>query len=129
MKNMDWFHSLNKPFLTSPDWIFTPVWIILYAMLAVSFILFIRGGMTKGKKIGLTFFFLQLLLNFSWTWVFFGMQNILAALFILAFMWLFTLITIIFFVIYSKKAALLLVPYFIWISFAFYLNFGYFVLN
>ena len=126
---MDWFHSLNSPFLAPPDWVFTPVWIILYAMLAVSFFLFIRGGLNKGKKIALLFFFMQLLLNFSWVCAFFGMQNILFALIILMFMWLFTLITLILFVIYSKAAALLLVPYFIWISFAFYLNFGYLVLN
>ncbi len=129
MKNMEWFHSLKSPFLAPPDWIFMPVWLILYFMIAVSFFLFIKGGMTKGKKIALVFFFIQLLLNFSWAGVFFGMQNILLALIILALIWFFTLLTLISFAIHSRIAALLLVPYFIWLSFAFYLNFGYFVLN
>ncbi len=129
MKNMDWFHSLNSPFLAPPDRVFTPVWIVLYITIALSFFLYIRGGMTKGKKSGLIFFFLQLLLNFAWMPVFFGMRNILSALIILMFMWFFTLITVIFFAVYSRMASLILVPYFIWLSFALYLNFGYFVLN
>ena len=129
MKNMQWFNSLNKPFLSPPDWLFAPVWTILYILIAISFILFIRGGNIKQKRIPLIFFIVQLILNFMWTPVFFGMKNISLALAIIIFLWIFLLLTIILFFKHSKLASLLLIPYLIWVSFAFYLNLGYFVLN
>ncbi len=129
MKNMEWFQNLNKPFLNPPDWIFAPMWTILYIMIAISFILFIKGGLTKEKKLPLIFFIIQLLLNFAWTPAFFWMQNISLALAIIAFMWIFIMLTIITFFKHSILASILLIPYLFWVSFAFYLNFAYFVLN
>lgn len=129
MINLDWFNSLNKPFLSPPDWLFMPVWIVLYTMMAVSFLLFIRNGFSKKKILPLFFFILQLSLNLAWSHVFFNLQNIPAALVIIIFMWISILLTIIFFFRFSKMAAILLLPYLIWVSFAFYLNFGFYVLN
>ncbi len=129
MQNMEWFHSLNKPFLSPPDWIFVPVWSVLYVLMVLSFIFFIKGGMNKNKRLPLIFFIIQLALNLAWSPVFFGMQNILGALIIIVFMWLFTLLTIVYFLRHSILASILLIPYLIWISFAFYLNFGFYVLN
>ncbi len=126
---MEWFDSLNKPFLSPPDWLFAPVWTILYILIAISFILFIKGGMTKEKRLPLAFFIIQMLLNFAWSPVFFRLENIGGALAIIIFMWLFILLTIIFFFKHSKLASILLVPYLVWVSFAFYLNLSYFVLN
>lgn len=129
MNNIYWFDSLNKPFLNPPEWVFTPVWIFLYIMIAVSFFLFLKGGMTKGKRLPLTFFLIQLILNFSWPVVFFGMQNISLAFVILVLMYLFLILTIITFFKYSKWSSLLLIPYLFWLSFAGYLNFSFLVLN
>lgn len=129
MYNTDWFHSLNKPFLAPPDFIFAPVWTILYITIAVSFILYVKDGITKEKIIPLIFFFIQLILNFCWSPVFFGMKQIGLALFILILMWIFLFITVILFLLRSIKAAILLIPYLIWTSFAFYLNLGYYILN
>lgn len=129
MKNIEWFDSLNKPFLAPPDWFFTPVWIVLYIMITASLLIFISGGMTKEKRIPLVFFFTQLALNLAWTPVFFGMQNITGAFIIIIFMYIFLLLTIITFFKHSKTASLLQIPYLLWISFAAYLNFGYLVLN
>ena len=129
MKNTEWFDSLNKPFLNPPDWLFAPVWTVLYILIAISFILFIKGGMTKEKRLPLAFFIIQMLLNFAWSPVFFGLENIGGALAIIIFMWLFILLTVIFFFKHSKLASILLVPYLVWVSFAFYLNFSYLVLN
>ena len=129
MENMDWFNSLNKPFLSPPDWLFAPVWIVLYITIAIAFIIFLKSHSTRKKTLGLIFFFTQLLLNFIWSPVFFNMQNILGALIIIFFMWLFIMLTIITFLRHSKIAAILLIPYLIWVSFAFYLNFGFYVLN
>ena len=126
---MTWFNSLNKPFLAPPDWVFAPVWIILYIMIAISFFVFLKSNSEKKKTVPLIFFFLQLLLNFAWSPIFFNMQNILGALIVIIFMWIFILVTIILFLRHSKLSAILLIPYLIWVSFAFYLNFGYYVLN
>ena len=129
MKNIEWFDSLNKPFLTPPDWLFTPVWIVLYIMIASSLFIFLSSGITKEKHIPLVFFFTQLALNLAWSPVFFGMQNITGAFIIIIFMYIFLILTIITFFKHSKTASLLLIPYLLWISFAAYLNFGYLVLN
>ena len=129
MRNTEWFNSLNKPFLAPPDWLFTPVWIVLYIMIAASFFLFLNGGITKEKRIPLVFFLSQLSLNLAGSPVFFGMQNITGAFIIIIFMYIFLILTIITFFKHSKTASLLLIPYLLWISFAAYLNFGYLVLN
>ncbi|MBE7704906.1 MAG: tryptophan-rich sensory protein [Cyanobacteria bacterium SIG29] len=129
MYNSLWYDSLNKPFLNPPDWIFPPVWGILYIMITLSFLLFLKGGMTKEKKIPFVFFIIQLILNFAWSPIFFVMQNIPLALATVILMYFFILLTIITFFKHSKLASLLLVPYLIWVSFATYLNFGFLVLN
>ena len=129
MQNLEWFDSLNKPYLNPPDWVFMPVWSILYAMIILSLFLFLKGGLYKGKRLPLFFFIAQILLNFSWTPVFFGLQNIFAAFLIIFLMYIFIILTIITFYKYSKISALLLIPYLIWVSFAAYLNFAYLVLN
>ena len=128
MFNSEWYNSLNKPFLSPPDSIFMPVWTILYAMIFVSLILYLRGGL-KGKSKGLVYFIIQLLFNFSWTFVFFGMKNIFLALLVISAMLIFLLLNIIEFYKHSKMAGNLLLPYLIWVLFAFYLNFSYFLLN
>ncbi len=129
MKNMDWYDSLNKPFLNPPDWIFTPVWTILYIMMAISFFLFLRGGMNREKHWPLAFFLIQLALNFAWSPIFFGMQNISLAFVVLILMYFFLILTIITFFKHSKLASILLIPYMLWLSFAAYLNFSFLVLN
>ena len=129
MENIDWFNTLNKPFLAPPDWLFTPVWIVLYILMTISFTLFLKNGITKEKRLPLFFFLMQLALNLSWSPVFFRMQNITGAFLIIIFMYIFLILTIITFFKHSKLASLLFLPYLLWISFAAYLNFGYLVLN
>ena len=126
---MDWYNTLNKPLLTPPNEVFTTVWIILYILLGISFIIYIKGGINKDKIKGLISFGVQLALNFAWGSVFFSMKNISAGLAIVCLMWFFTLLTIIFFYKKSKISAILLIPYFLWISFAIYLNYEFLKLN
>ena len=128
MFNSDWYNNLNKPFLSPPNSVFMPVWSILYLMIFISLILYLKGGV-KNKITGIIFFSIQMILNLSWTGVFFGLQNIKAALVVIVLLWIFILLTITSFFKHSKIAALLLVPYFIWVSFAVYLNISYFLLN
>ena len=124
-----WYMSLNKPFLSPPDWIFMPVWVFLYILMAISFVLFIKTGNLKEKLFPITVFVGQLALNFSWSPVFFGLENIGLALIIILVLLFLIGLTIFLFFRYSKIASLLLLPYFLWVMFATYLNMGYFILN
>ena len=124
-----WYDSLAKPFLTPPAWVFPPVWIILYATLLTSLIIY-SVTITKQKKItGYILFVAHMIFNVLWSPFFFGLHNIGASFVIVVMM-----ITTAFFVIkkffsVSVFAAIILVPYFCWILFAAYLNLQFLVLN
>ena len=129
MQNMEWYDNLNKPLLNPPSEIFMPVWIFLYITIGLSLIFFLKDGFNKSKIIPSIFFSTQMLLNFIWSPIFFGMQNIRLGMIIIAFMWLFILLTIVSFYKHNKISAFLLIPYFLWVSFACYLNFEFLILN
>lgn len=129
MNNLDWYHSLNMPPILPPEWLFAPVWIILYLMIFSSLWIAWRAKSHIEKSIAMIFFTMQLFLNFMWSTIFFTMTDIQGALIIVIIMWLFVLLTIIEFYKISKPAAYLLIPYFLWISFALYLNFEIYILN
>ena len=94
MENLDWYHNLNQPFLSPPDWIFAPVWGGLYFLMLLSLIFYVKGGLGRQKIMPLIMFGFQLLLNFSWTPVFFGGQNIKLAFVIICILWLVLFVTI-----------------------------------
>lgn len=129
MFNYSWYQTLNQPALAPPAWLFAPVWIILYIMMFISLVYYAKCFKTNDKLWGYTLFFSQLLVNFAWTPIFFGLKNIALALTVIILLDILVLWNIIVFSKVSKISAKLLVPYFIWIIFATYLNFGYFVLN
>ena len=128
MYNSRWYNNLIKPPFAPPDWIFAPVWAVLYTMIFISLILYVLKPV-KGKKRGYSYFTIQILLNFAWSPIFFGMKNMFLALIIIIFMVIFTYLTLKTFYKVSKIAALLLIPYFLWIIFATYLNLGYLIKN
>lgn len=129
MKNMLWYNSLNKPVLTPPDWVFAPVWSGLYILMTISLILVVKAPSTRSKRLALTIFFLQLLLNLIWTPVFLGAQRIGFAGIICSILLILVVINIRLFYKISKLAAYLLVPYFLWIFMATYLNIEFIRLN
>ena len=125
-----WYATLNKPPLNPPNSIFAPVWISLYAMMGVAFALvWHRAKPGHGKRIALSWFGAQFLLNLTWTPVFFAMHQMLAALVIIVLLWGAILMTIRHFRRLETIAAVLLIPYLIWVSFATYLNASYWWLN
>lgn len=129
MIDYSWYSALVQPPLKPPAWLFSPVWSILYVTIFVSLFLYARKKTKKNKAWGYVLFFTQLLVNLSWTPAFFGMKNIglaLALLVLLDFLVLFNMVE--FFKI-SKSAGRCLIPYFLWIIFATYLNAGIFILN
>lgn len=125
-----WYATLNKPFFNPPSWVFGPVWIMLYALMGISFFIIWKKGLNKKEnKLAVSFFGIQLILNALWSIIFFGLQNILFALIEILLLWLFLVITIIQFYKIDKRAAYLLVPYLLWVSFATILTFFIFILN
>jgi translocator protein len=125
-----WYATLNKPFFAPPNWIFGPVWTLLYFLMGVAFYLIWKKDWKQRKvKTAGMFFLAQLGLNFLWTPVFFGLKMPLLGLIVIMAMWIFILITIKKFYLLSKLASYLLVPYLLWVSFATMLNVAIVILN
>lgn len=125
-----WYASLEKISFHPPNWVFGPVWTFLYFLIGVSLFLFIGEDKKQKSKIsGYWIFSLQILLNGAWSFVFFGVQQIGGALITLILLWLAIIANFIVFYKISKPAALLLVPYWLWVSFAGILNFSIWILN
>ena len=123
----NWYASLNKPIFNPPNWVFAPVWTTLYIMIGIA-----GGVITNNYKQSSTTFWLyviQLLLNFSWSFVFFGAHMIGLALINIVLLWFVILLTILSASKHSKSASLLLLPYWLWVSFASILNFSLLLLN
>lgn len=125
-----WYTFLQKPSFNPPNWLFGPVWTILYIMIGVSaYLIWQRRERTIDYINSEYSYFLQLLFNLSWSIVFFGLHQILAALIVIIALWLSIVLNIFFFSKVSRVAAWLLVPYLLWVSFAGALNFYIYLLN
>ncbi|MCX6733305.1 MAG: tryptophan-rich sensory protein [Candidatus Peregrinibacteria bacterium] len=125
-----WYNTLSKPLFSPPAWVFGPAWTILYIMMGVSlFLVWTKKDGSDTKRMALYIFFAQLLLNAIWSPIFFGLQSPFLGLMIIALLWATIIININIFYKVSKAAALLLVPYFLWVSFATVLNFALWQLN
>jgi len=121
-----WYVELNKPSFNPPNWVFGPVWTILYLLMGISlYLVWIK----KYDKKAFTAFGVQLFLNMLWSIFFFGMQLPLLAFIEIIFLWTAILVTIIYFYRIKKASAYLLIPYLLWVSFAALLNFFIFYLN
>lgn len=122
------YGMLQKPPLSPPSWVFPAVWSVLYIFMGISAAnIYIIGG--KRAEKALTIYFVQLFLNFFWSILFFGFGA-----YFLAFLWLCLLFAAVWYMIYlfykiNPHAALLQVPYLLWLAFAGYLNSMFFVLN
>jgi len=125
-----WYADLSRPFFTPPDWAFGVVWPILYVMMGISaFLIWNRGIGRKQVKVALALFAFQLLLNGLWTPIFFGLHMLFLALVEILLLWAALLITILYFRKISKSAAILLLPYLLWLTFAVILNAAFYLLN
>lgn len=118
-----WYMGLNKPFFAPPNWLFGPVWTLLYLMMGVSFYLIWREGWKKKntREAGAIFGW-QLAVNFVWSPVFFGLKSPELALLVIVTMWGLIVVTMKKFYPISKTASYLLLPYLLWVSFATLLN-------
>ncbi|MFH1711586.1 MAG: TspO/MBR family protein [Nanoarchaeota archaeon] len=119
----EWYDSI-KPSITPPDWVFPVVWNVLFFLIAVSlYFAFQASKSVEKKKMTALVYGINFYLNLIWSMLFFGFRNPLAAFYQIGLLW----ISIAFMIIYTwkidRKASLLLVPYFLWVSFACYLNY------
>ncbi len=128
--NRDWYATLTKPSFTPPNGVFPIVWTILFGMMAVAGWLVWRAEADENdKRAALTWFGTQLIANVLWSFAFFFMQNPPAGLCVILVLLTAIVITIVFFARVSRAAALLLVPYVLWVGLAAGLNFALWVLN
>jgi benzodiazapine receptor len=118
-----WYPTLAKPDFTPPGWVFGPVWTTLYLLMGTAEYLVSRRGVEIGeRRTARVAYGLQLGLNALWSLLFFGLKSPRAALIEIGLLWLAIVLTIVAFARISKRAALLLVPYLLWVSFAAILN-------
>lgn len=126
----DWFTTLNKPSFNPPNWLFAPVWTVLYIMMGVAAgIVWARGFYHLWVQTALYHFGFQLLLNAAWSIVFFGLKEPFWALLVILTLLIVLSITIKRFKVVSTTAAWLLVPYLLWVCFATVLNYKLWELN
>ena len=124
-----WYERLAKPAWRPPNWLFAPVWSLLYLMIAASGWLVWRVAGFSGGAGPLAVYALQLGLNAAWTPVFFGLHRIWLGFGTICLLWLAIAATVVVFYPVSPTAALLLLPYLAWVSFAAALNYAIWRLN
>lgn len=123
------YAQLQQPAWAPPGWLFGPVWTTLFILMAIAaWLVWQRGGF-KAQAMPLTSFLLQLLLNALWSWLFFAWHLGSLALLDILFLWLVISVTIALFWRVSRVAAMLLLPYLLWVSFAACLNYTVWQLN
>ena len=125
----NWYAGLNKPSFNPPNWIFGPVWTTLYCLMGISFYLIWKLPASSERTKGVRIFIIQFVLNFGWSIIFFSMHQLGWALVEIIAMWIFILLTILQFRKLSIPAAVLLIPYLLWVSFASILNGSIWQLN
>jgi len=125
-----WYAGLIKPSFSPPNWLFAPVWTLLYMLMGIAAFLVYKKGFNKPEvRNALYLFALQLLLNVLWSFLFFGMHSPLYGLIGVVFLWLSIAATLILFYRISKPAGLLFIPYLAWVSVASMLNLFIWMLN
>jgi benzodiazapine receptor len=125
-----WYATINKPSFNPPNQLFGPVWTVLYIMIAIAaYLVWKRRDDTGTYHKARLVYLVQLLLNFSWSIVFFGQHQILYALVIIVLLLACIIANMYYFCKFSNTACWLLLPYLLWVGFATVLNFSIYILN
>jgi len=123
-----WYQSLSKPVFNPPNWLFAPVWTLLFILMGIAaWLVFTKGNKQKAQALKL--FFIQLLFNTLWSILFFGFKSPALAFGEIIILWILIYQTKKAFLKQDKLAGWLLLPYLAWVSFAFILNFSIVMLN
>ncbi len=122
-----WYAGLQKPSFNPPNWVFGPVWGILYFLMAVSaWLVWRKVGFFHSSQL---FFYVQLTANLLWSIIFFGLHRMDLALLDISILWLFIALTLNAYRKIQSWAALFFIPYLVWVSFAAVLNYSLWRLN
>lgn len=125
-----WYLTLQKPAFTPPNWLFAPVWTVLYILMGIALGLVWNKGLHHiWVKTALYHFGFLLLLNTAWSILFFGLKLPLLSLIIIISLFILAFFTIKWFKVVSPLAAYLLIPYIVWLAFAAVLNYEIWRLN
>jgi tryptophan-rich sensory protein len=124
-----WYALLNKPFFNPPNWIFGPVWTLLYFLMAVSAWLIWQEEWDNDIRLALSLFAAQLALNVLWSFLFFNLGSPLLGFVEILFLWLAIFLTVRAFFKISSTAGWLMVPYILWVTFAAVLNLAIVLMN
>jgi len=128
--SMDNYKNYNRPILSPPGWLFPIVWSILFVLMAISaYIIYTSDATKKEKTDALFLYFLQLVINFFWTIIFFTFDQVLLGFLWIILLWIVVIFMMVAFFKIKPIAAYLQIPYILWLSFAAYLNLGIYVLN
>ncbi|MFP8955582.1 TspO/MBR family protein [Natrialbaceae archaeon A-CW3] len=123
-----WFRALEKPAFYPPEIAFPVVWTLLFTLMGVALWLVWRASGT-GRGLALGLFVGQMAVNVAWTPVFFGLEELFAGLVVIVTLWVLVAATIVAFRAVDRRAAALLVPYLLWVTFASVLNYELWRLN
>lgn len=127
-----WYPTLARPDLAPPNWVFAPVWTTLFALMGIAVWLVWRqaeGGRSRPARLALGIFAVHFVINIAWSGVYFGLQSLFGGLIVIGILWLAILASMWAFDRVDRRAALLLVPYLAWVTFAGYLNYAFWTLN
>ena len=125
-----WYADLQKPWFTPPNWLFGPVWTLLYLALAYGFYRILRKDPAMlGRRRAIMIFIAQITLNALWSVVFFGLRNPALGLGVIVLLWLSIMANMIAFWKLDQIAAWPFAPYLAWVTFAGALNVAIFLLN
>jgi tryptophan-rich sensory protein len=130
----DWYGTLVRPALVPPSWVFAPVWTVLFGLMGGAVWLVWRQSFgsplsARRVRVALATFAIQFCFNLLWSAAFFGLASIELALGVIFGLWGLIVLTMWAFARVDRRAAILLVPYLLWVSFAAYLNYRFWVLN
>lgn len=125
----EWYASLNQPSFNPPNWLFGPVWTVLYILMGISLFLIWKLDSGKERNLAIFVFLLQLLLNFGWSFIFFYFKMIGFALVEIILLWISIVIMLFLFYKIKPVAAYINIPYLLWVTFATVLNSAYYFLN
>lgn len=127
---LTWYAALEKPAFTPPNWLFAPVWTLLYILMGVAaFLVWRKGWENRQVRIALIIFLIQLVLNVLWSVVFFGLESPLYGLIVIVVLWVGILFATLSFYRISRIAGVLMLPYLLWVTFAAVLNESIWLLN
>ncbi|WP_420391933.1 TspO/MBR family protein [Acuticoccus sp.] len=124
-----WYEELRKPSWTPPNWLFAPAWTVLYALIAYAGYLVWRSAAPGEATVPLIVYGVHLALNASWSAIFFGLKRVDLAFLELVVFWLSIVATIALFYQVRVEAALILLPYLAWVTFAGALNLAIWRMN